>query len=151
MRIRYSGLAFGLALLLLAPGRPASAQSLASLAAASMTTTTTIQKAGCWGCTNYGGYPVCTGGFPGGSWNCTGTILNTCNPTSPGCGVQGALPLDPDGSAQYVSRSSLSGDPVTDDDGGPPVRRNCEGVVVARLQTADDIVTVRNRTGLLTL
>ena len=150
MRIRYLGLALGLALLLLVPVRPASAQSLASLAAASLSTTTT-QKAGCWGCSNMGGFPTCTGGFSGGNWNCTASILDTCQLSSPGCGVQGALPLDPDGSTQYVSRSSKMNLLAVAEGGGPPVRRNCEGVVVARKQTSDNIESVRMRTGSLTL
>jgi hypothetical protein len=149
MRLGHIGAALGLALLLV-PARPAAAQSLASLAAAS-SATTTIQKAGCWDCENWGGWPLCRGGYPGGYWNCTASVLDTCQPSSPGCGIQGALPLDPDGSAQYVSRSSVNGIEVSVEDGGPPVRRNCNGVVVARRQSSDDIAAVRMRTGSLTL
>lgn len=150
MRMRYLGLAIGLALLLLVPPRAASAQSFASLAATSLSATTT-QKAGCWDCEQVGSVKVCRGGYPGGYWNCTYGALGNCQPSSPGCGVQGALPLDPDGSAQYVSRSSKMNLLAVAEDGGPPVRRNCEGVVVARKQTSNDIESVRMRTGSLTL
>lgn len=151
MRMRYLGLALGL-VLLLAPLSAASAQSLASLAAAN-TATTAVEKAGpgCWGCEQLSGYQVCRGGVVPGYYNCIATVLDTCRTSSPGCGGQAAVPLDPDGSTQYVSRGSLMGVPVAFQVGDPPVRRNCEGVVVARKQTSDDITTVRMRTGSLTL
>jgi len=86
-----------------------------------------------------------------GFYNCTANMIDTCQTSSPGCGAGASLPLDPDGSTQYVSRGSRLGVPVLASDGGPPVRRNCEGVVVARAQTSDDIASVRSRTGTLTL
>lgn len=151
MRIRYLGLALGLALVLLVAARPASAQSLASIAAANAATTSVEKMPGCWGCTSFGGWQMCTGGQVPGYYNCTATIMNTCQPSSPGCGAGAALPVDPDGATQYVSRGSLLVEQVVFHDGDPPVRRNCEGVVVARKQTSDDIRSVRIRTGSLTL
>jgi hypothetical protein len=152
MRHRFLGPAFCLALLCSIAVRPASAQSLASLAAANAATTT-VEKlpAGCLGCEQFGGWQVCRGGVVPGYYNCIATVLNTCSVSSPGCGAGAALPVDPDGSTQYVSRGSLLGVPVALHDGDPPVRRNCEGVVVARQQTSDDIVSVRIRTGSFTL
>lgn len=151
MRVRYFGLVLGF-VLLLAPLSAASAQSLASLAAAN-TAATAVEKAGpgCWGCEQVGGYPVCRGGVVPGYYNCIASVLQTCQVSSPGCGGSAAVPLDPDGSTQYVSRGSLMGVTVAFHAGEPPVRRNCEGVVVARKQTSDDITTVRMRTGSLTL
>jgi hypothetical protein len=75
-----------------------------------------------------------------------------CGVSSPGCGAGAMLPLDPDGASQYVSRGSAIGlTTVLADVGGPPIRRNCEGVVVARYQAPDNIQDVRARTGSLTL
>lgn len=152
MRLRTVGSAFGLTLLLLVSARQATAQSLASLAAASAATST-VEKAGagCWGCEGMGGWQVCRGGAVPGYYNCIATVLQTCQLSSPGCGAGAALPVDPDGSTQYVSRGSFLAVPVMLHDGDPPVRRNCEGVVVARKQTSDDIRSVRIRTGSLTL
>ncbi len=152
MRLRFLGPALCLALLCFIAARPASAQSLASLAAANAATSA-VEKvgAGCWGCESFGGWQICHGGEIPGYYNCTTTVLNTCQLSSPGCGAGAALPLDPDGSTQYVSRGSLLGVQVALHDGDPPVRRNCEGVVVARKQTSDDIIAVRIRTGSLTL
>jgi hypothetical protein len=152
MRLRFLGPALGLALLLLTPPRSVAAQSLASLAAAN-SATSAVEKAGpgCWGCGIFGGWQICKGGMVPGYYNCIATVLDTCQTSSPGCGGMAAVPLDPDGSTQYVSRGSLLGVPVSVHDGDPPVRRNCEGVVVARLQTSGDITAVRIRTGSLTL
>jgi hypothetical protein len=151
MRIRLLGLAAGLLLMLLVSTRTASAQSLASIAAANAATVTIQKTPGCWGCGNYGGYPICEGGQVPGYYNCTASVLQTCQVSSPGCGAGAALPVDPDGATQYVSRGSLLVEQVAFHDGEPPVRRNCEGVVVARNQSTDDIRTVRIRTGTLTL
>jgi len=152
MRARLSLSALCLVLLTIIAVRPATAQSLAALAAAN-TATSLMEKtgAGCWGCESFGGWQICHGGEVPGYYNCSSTVLNTCRLSSPGCGAGAALPLDPDGSAQYVSRGSLLGVQVALHDGDPPVRRNCEGVVVARKQTSDDILSVRIRTGSLTL
>jgi hypothetical protein len=147
------GLAVGLALLLAIPASRASAQSLASIAAASATTTAAAEKVGpgCWGCEIFGTSKVCQGGNVPGYFNCSPQLANTCWLSSPGCGAGAALPLDPDGSTQYVSRGSRLGVPVVTEAGAPAVRRNCEGVVVARRQSPDDITRVRIRTGSLTL
>jgi hypothetical protein len=151
MRLRFFGAVLTFAVLLLS-ARHVAAQSLASLAAANAATTA-VEKvgAGCWGCGSVGGYPVCMGGQVPGYYNCMSTITSTCNVSSPGCGAGAALPIDPDGSTQYVSRGSLMTTQVVFHEGDPPVRRNCEGVVVARKQSSADITTVRIRTGSLTL
>lgn len=149
MRIRNLGLALGLVLLALVSTRTAAAQSLASLAAANAAVSVEKQP-GCWGCGSYMGVPICQGGQSPGYYNCVSGWLS-CNPSSPGCGGGAALPIDPDGATQYVSRGSLLADQVVFREGDPPVRRNCEGVVVARKQTSDDITSVRARTGTLTL
>jgi len=151
MRLRFLGPALCLALLCFIAARPASAQSLASLAAANAATSAVEKTPGCWGCETFGGWPICSGGQVPGYYNCTTTVMQTCQTSSPGCGAGAALPVDPDGSTQFVSRGSLLGVPVSLHDGDPPVRRNCEGVVVARKQTSDDIISVRIRTGSLTL
>lgn len=152
MRVRCPLAVLGLALTLLIPARAVSGQSLAAMAAANAATAT-VEKAtaGCWGCEQWGGWQICRGGYVPGYYNCIASVLNTCQVSSPGCGAGAALPVDPDGSTQYVSRGSLLGVPVLARDGGPPVRRNCEGVVVARKQTSGDIAAVRIRTGSLTL
>ncbi|HXI19868.1 MAG TPA: hypothetical protein VNH46_02205, partial [Gemmatimonadales bacterium] len=69
--------------------------------------------------------------------------------SSPGCGGGAALPLDPDGSTQYVSRGSRLG--ILAARGASAEKRNCEGVVVALRQSSGDIERVRTRTGSLTL
>jgi len=153
MRRTLLGLAIGLGLLLILPPTRASAQGLASLAAASATSSAAVEKAGpgCWGCEWAYSVKICRGGIVPGYYNCIATLGETCMLSSPGCGAGASLPLDPDGSAQYVSRGSRLGVPVESEAGGPPVRRNCEGVVVARRQSPDDITGVRIRTGSLTL
>jgi hypothetical protein len=105
---------------------------------------------GCWVCgwTNLGTY--CTGGVPG-DWNCTVTFPNGCSTSSPGCGAGAMLPLDPDGSAQYVSRGSAIGLTAVLSVTDTPIRRNCEGVMVARYQAPDNIASVRAHTGSLSL
>ncbi len=150
MRMKSLIVLLGLILLLAGSPRVASAQSLASLAAANAVTA--VEKhPGCWGCGVYMGMSVCQGGFVPGAFNCTSGLANGCTLSSPGCGGGAALPIDPDGATQYVSRGSLLVEQVVFHDGDPPVRRNCEGIVVARKQTSDDIKSVRNRTGTLTL
>jgi hypothetical protein len=153
MRRTLLGLAIGLGLLLVLPPTRASAQGLASLAAASATSSAAVEKVGpgCWGCEWANSVQICRGGIVPGYYNCSASVADTCRLTSPGCGAGASLPLDPDGSAQYVSRGSRLGVPVESEAGGTPVRRNCEGVVVARRQSADDISSVRIHTGSLTL
>ena len=134
---------------------PASAQALASMAAVgSVGGTTTKTAAGCWGCGNGGmGLSVCEGGHVPGFWNCTGgfNTTNNCNLSSPGCGGGAAIPLDPDGATQYVSRGAAIGLEAAMAETGTPVKRNCEGVIVARHQTPENIAVVRARTGSLAL
>ncbi len=106
---------------------------------------------GCWVCHTVNGAGYCTAGVPG-DWNCTVTFANGCQTSSPGCGAGAMLPLDLDGAAQYVSRGAAIGlVAVMAEGGGPPIRRNCEGVVVARVQAPDNIADIRARTGSLTL
>ena len=151
MRIKSLAILLGFILLLTGEARVASAQSLASLAAANAATSAVEKTPGCWGCGSYMGMAVCQGGFSPGSFNCTANLTSGCQLSSPGCGGGAALPVDPDGATQYVSRGSLLVEQVVFHDGDPPVRRNCEGIVVARKQTSDDIKSVRSRTGTLTL
>ena len=106
---------------------------------------------GCWVCGNSTLGNYCTAGVPG-NWNCSISFPNGCSTSSPGCGAGAMLPLDPDGATQYVSRSSAIGlTAVLSEVGGPPIRRNCEGVMVARYQAPDNIQDVRARTGSLSL
>lgn len=151
MRRKLSGLAALIAVLSIVTARSAPAQGLASVAAASLATATVEKTPGCWGCGSLAGSAMCQGGQVPGYYNCSVTMTDTCQLSSPGCGAGAALPVDPDGAAQYVSRGSLLGVPVAYEEGEPPVRRNCEGVVVARSQSPDDIRTVRIRTGTLSL
>lgn len=151
MRSKVLGLAALIVVLSLVASRTASAQGLASLAAASISTTSVEKTPGCWGCGSTAGVAVCQGGQVPGYYNCYTNLMDSCQLSSPGCGAGAALPVDLDGATQYVSRGSLLGIPVTYQEGDPPVRRNCEGVVVARSQSPDDIRSVRIRTGTLTL
>ncbi len=112
--------------------------------------TTMTAGFGCWVCGGAEAAQYCTGGR-GGSWNCSTSWNGLCNLSSPGCGSSGMLPLDPDGAAQYVSREGPNDPALRFTGGGPPVRRNCEGVIVARFQAPDNIDEVRSRTGSLTL
>ena len=139
--------------LLLATARPASAQGLASMAAAATASASSAVERlpGCWGCYTGGGFGQCQGGYVPGYFNCSANFANSCMLSSPGCGGSALIPLDPDGSTQYVSRGSRLGVPVVVLAGDPNVRRNCDGVVVARLQSPDDIAGVRARTGILSL
>jgi hypothetical protein len=149
MRMRSLALAALLVVLaLITTSRPASAQGLASIAAASVATGSMEKTPGCWGCATMAGLSYCAGGYSPGYFNCVGGV--TCTVSSPGCGAGASLPVDLDGASQYVSRGSLLGVPVAYQ-GGPAVKRNCEGVVVARTQSPDDITAVRIRTGLLSL
>lgn len=151
LRLTVSVLALWMGVALTAP--PATAQGLAAVSAAtSSIASMTMEKtgAGCWGCAQTMGMGTCIGGQVPGYFNCFISGMR-CNVSSPGCGAGAQLPLDPDGSSQYVSRGSKLGIPVTAEDGQLAVRRNCEGVVVARAQTLADIGVVRTRTGTLTL
>lgn len=151
MRIRILGLAALSVVLSLVASRPASAQGLASLAAASIATTSLEKTPGCWDCGTTAGMATCMGGQVPGYYNCVTSVMGGCQVSSPGCGAGASLPVDLDGATQYVSRGSLLEIPVINKEGDPPVRRNCEGVVVARTQSSDDIRSVRSRTGTLSL
>ena len=144
--------ALGLGFVMLEFGAPppAQAQTLASLAATAATApaANAEQQPGCWGCFLAMYYAACSGGFSPGYWNCS-SGGNYCVLSSPGCGGGAALPLDPDGSTQFVSRGSRLG--VMAARGASAERRNCEGVVVALRQSSADIERVRTRTGSLTL
>lgn len=151
MRIRFFGLAAALAALVLFSARPVTAQGLASVAAANAAAATAaVEKTkSCFACGVLMGIPYCQGGNAQGFSACASTFLNLCNTSGPGCGAAAALPVDPDGASQYVSRGSLLGVLASAD--SPPTRQNCEGVVVARNQSPDEITTVRSRTGTLSL
>ena len=109
------------------------------------------RRGGCWGCTQIWGEWVCTGGFPAGSFNCSHNGNTTCALSSPGCGGGGMLPIDPDGASQYVSRGAATGIEVAMEEKGIPVKRNCDGVVVARHQSIENIAAIRARTETLEL
>lgn len=132
--------------------RPAAGQALASLAAVSAGVTTTAVKpaSGCWGCAQAEVVSWCEGGFNPGYWNCSSSS-GYCSVSSPGCGGGAMLPLDPDGATQYVSRGARIGVEAELLDRGLAVRRNCDGVIVARHQSPENIATVRTLTGSLTL
>jgi hypothetical protein len=139
----------------LAAAAPAEAQTLASIGAVGIASTGAAEKTpGCWGCYSTPmGYTQCIGGVVPGYWNCANTtIWNTgCQTSSPGCGQGAMLPLDPDGAVQYVSRGAAIGLGPALEQAGENVRRNCEGVVVARFQAPDNIAAVRVGTTTLTL
>lgn len=141
-----------LAACMLLGAAPAHSQVVASLAAAlpSATSVALRPDAGCWACLGSSMGMYCAGGQVPGYWNCTYTILG-CTPTSPGCGAGAALPVDLDGATQYVSRGAAAGVNQALAQAGDPVRRNCEGVVVARYQTPSQIDGVRTQTEALTL
>jgi hypothetical protein len=142
------GLVALLALLLTASPAPVSAQGSGGRGGAVTQMKPTF---GCWICTTVMGFGVCNGGVPG-YWNCTTNWSSTCGLSSPGCGAGAMLPLDLDGASQYVSRGSAIGlSRELGEGGGPPIQRNCEGVVVARYQAPDNIASVRSRTGTLAL
>ncbi len=131
---------------------PAQSQVVASLAAAlpSATSVSLRPDPGCWACLGSVMGMYCAGGQVPGYWNCTYTILG-CTPTSPGCGAGAALPVDLDGATQYVSRGTAAGVSQALAEAGDPVRRNCDGVVVARYQTPAQIAGVRTQTESLSL
>lgn len=153
MRRTFVGAAAVAVLLLLATSKPVSAQGLSSLAAAMSAANGTAleKKAGCWGCGTLNGFRLCEGGYNPGFFNCQ-TTFGVCNTTSPGCGTPpGMVMLDPDGATQFVSRGSHLGVLVAVLASEPDVRRNCTGLIVARSQSADDIMDIRARTGTLSL
>lgn len=131
---------------------PANSQVVASLAAAlpSATSVALRPEAGCWACLGSSMGMYCAGGQVPGWWNCTYTIMG-CTPSSPGCGMSGALPVDLDGATQYVSRAAAAGVSQALAQAGTDVRRNCDGVVVARYQTPAQIEGVRSQTESLSL
>ena len=145
-----------LTLFVLTPPPGAHAQGLATLAVATTTatvgtaTTGLVQKAGCWDCTGFGQIFYCGGGYTVGYWNCSVSYTG-CNRSSPGCGGQASVPVDLDGAAQYVSRAVLQEQGVAQPLAAPGEDRNCDGIVVARRQSPDNIVSVRTRTAALTL
>ena len=133
--------------------RETAGQSLASISAAGIgASTATVQKTqGCWGCGVIEGVTFCQGGYVPGYYNCNSGWGGTCNLSSGGCGAGGSLPLDPDGATQYVSRGAALGVEASLIQAGTILKRNCDGVIVARHQTSDNIASVRARTGVLAL
>ncbi|HXG43622.1 MAG TPA: hypothetical protein VNJ71_02575 [Gemmatimonadales bacterium] len=148
--------AFGLGALLIvaAPGLAAQ-QALAGPLAAQHAASTSLayKQPGCWACViGSGGFGYCEGGHVPGYYNCSyGWLSGTCIPTSPGCGGGALLPLDPDGSTQYVSRAPEAGVFAAVQPGEEAVVRNCDGVVVARRLTEEQITDFRSRTASLDL
>lgn len=148
--ISRTGVALAACMLLAAA--PVHSQVVASLAAASPSAASVALKpsAGCWGCAGSSMGMYCAGGQVPGYWNCSYTISG-CTVSSPGCGAGGALPVDLDGATQYVSRGAAAGVVLALAASGEPVRRNCDGVVIARHQTPVTIAGVRARTESLSL
>ncbi len=144
-----------LALAVLTLPSTAHAQGLAALAVATGTagggeSSALVEKAGCWDCTAWGQVFNCTGGHTVGYWNCS-LSYSGCNRSSPGCGGSAAVPVDLDGAAQYVSRGALRPQLARTGPAVPGEERNCDGVVVARQQSPDNIAVVRTRTAVLSL
>lgn len=140
----------------LSVSRPAEAQSfaLATTVAPAPASGTSALPAGCWACARqevWGGYiDYCVGGQNPGWWNCVGGGGH-CHTSSPGCGGGAALPVDVDGASQYVSVGAMLEVMARAPDAPGDVRRNCDGLIVARNQSAADIAAVRDRTGVLSL
>ncbi|MEO8635131.1 MAG: hypothetical protein ABI587_07630 [Gemmatimonadales bacterium] len=145
-----------LALTLIALAPPAAqAQGLAALAVATSTSgggesSALREKAGCWDCVTAGQVYNCMGGQVPGYWNCSVTLYG-CNRSSSGCGHSASIPVDIDGAAQYVSRNVIRLQESSEEPGEPGEERNCDGVIVARQQSPDNIAAVRNRTAALSL
>jgi hypothetical protein len=142
--LRAAALAAALLILSAVPGR---AQVVASISAAEGSALAVGPDAGCWGCWYSPLGSMCTGGHVPGYWTCVTSWVG-CYVGSPGCGAGAALPVDPDGASQFVTRSTRPG---LIEVGDGEVRTNCEGVVVARRQTMVQIDLVRARTGSLSL
>jgi hypothetical protein len=154
-RLRQS-LSLALACLALGAG-PAMAQNslaVSTAAQAAAASAAPEQKAGwgCWSCesVNYPGGIACMGVVPG-YWNCSYSWAGNCMNSSPGCGAGASLPVDADGSTQYVSRAPAAGVFAAASGDHPDLVRNCEGVVVARRQSLAEIRALRARTADLTL
>jgi hypothetical protein len=151
MRRTFFGAAVLALLLLLGTSRAAEAQGLASLAAPASASSMTVDKQpACWGCIQLVGIGACQSGHDPGFLRCSTTFVATCAMSNP-CGSNALLPIDLDGAAQYVSRGSRLGIPVIMREGDPNVMRNCQGAMIARFQSPDEISDVRMRTGTLTL
>ena len=106
---------------------------------------------GCWRCMlGPNGVGWCEGaGTQGGYWNCTMNAAG-CFSSSPGCGGGAMLPVDLDGSPSYVSADAAQHQLALFVDRSV-TRRNCDGLIVARRQTAAEVAQVRERTDALTL
>ena len=145
-----------LALTLVALTPPtAQAQGLAALAVATSTagggeSSALVEKAGCWDCLQFFQIYYCAGGQVPGYWNCFVSYTG-CNRSGSGCGGSASIPVDLDGAAQYVSRGALRPPRAADGPALPDEERNCDGVVVARDQSPDNIALVRTRTAALSL
>lgn len=139
--------------LLTASTREVTGQSLASVSAAGIAASAvTVEKSpGCWGCGAIEGVTFCQGGHVPGYYNCNASWSGNCNLSSGGCGGGTSLPIDPDGATQYVSRGAALGVEAAMIEAGTQLKRNCDGVIVARHQTSANVASVRARTGALTL
>lgn len=112
---------------------------------------TETKLAGCWGCLEIQIVSVCEGGQVPGYWNCSVNGFGRCSVSGAGCGVSLTVPVDPDGSTQYVSRGAALDAPAEDGGGGGVTRRNCDGVIIARQQDRAAIDAVRAGTDALVL
>ncbi|HWA17070.1 MAG TPA: hypothetical protein VG817_11585, partial [Gemmatimonadales bacterium] len=116
MRRTLIGAAVMFTLLLIASSRPVQAQGLASLAAAASGSSMAVEKTPtCWGCGYYGGpgFPtgLCQAGGSGSNsgLKCESTMAGPCRFSGGACGSSALVPVDPDGTSQYVSRGSRLG------------------------------------------
>jgi hypothetical protein len=154
MTSKQRSLTIGLAALVLGSTPLAAQNSLAATVAAQRAAAKAITELsqGCWACSvSIHALVLCVGGQVPGYWNCSYTWAGTCMGSSSGCGAGASLPVDPDGSTQYVSRAPAAGVFASTSGDQPDLVRNCEGVVVARLQSPDEIEAFRARTASLTL
>jgi hypothetical protein len=102
-------------------------------------------ESGCWGCHFFFGNQ-CDKDQPQGYWNCNWSPWSGANCTSPGCGGgSGSIPVGADGVFIYASTGTTDGL-----DGGV-VKRECDGVVVARVVTRSNERDALNRTAVLVL
>lgn len=101
---------------------------------------------GCWDCQmdpNNFGLLGCVSAVPG-YWNCW-SVSGGCGVASWGCGAGAYVPVDADGTAQYVTRPSTT-DPDVTAFGAAMKRRPCDGVIVAWRMTLEEALAIRRRT-----
>jgi hypothetical protein len=140
-------------ILMVAASAPSGALAQSRAGAAPMTgeVSPNMKQVGCWDCLEIQIVSVCSGGAVPGYWNCSVNGLGRCTVSGAGCGVSLTVPVDPDGSTQYVSRGAALDAPRLDGGGGGLTRRNCDGVIIARQQGQAAIAAVRADTDALAL